>query len=109
DFTGMLVEDTMVALTAEGLTGAFVAVFPLTFLDGRELWEVSKRLWALAFLLVSSAFALLVLPTAVEGTDVGDYGIWLAVFAVFGLGSLAVWLVFARAEKRAAEAERVDA
>lgn len=109
DFAGMLFEDTMVALTAEGLTGAFIAVFPLKFLDGRELWEVSKRLWVLAFLLVSTAFALLVLPTAVEGTDVGDYGIWLAVFAVFGLGSLAVWLVFVRAEKRAAEAEHVDA
>ncbi len=111
DFIGMLVDDTMVAVTAEGLTGALIAVFPLKFLDGRELWEVSKRLWAAAFLLVAAAFALLVLPTAIEGTDVADYGVWLIVFAVFGLISLAVWLVFVRADKRAAEAERakVDA
>lgn len=110
DFVGMLVDDTMVAITAEGLTGALIAVFPLKFLDGRELWEVSKRLWAGAFLLVAVAFALLVLPTAVEGTDVADYGVWLIVFAVFGAVSLAVWVIFVRADKRAAsDRERVDA
>lgn len=108
DFAGMLVEDTMVAVTAEGLTGALIAVFPLKFLDGRELWEVSKRLWAGAFLLVAVAFALLVLPTAIAGTDVADYGVWLLVFAVFGGLSLAVWLIFVRADKRAAAAERED-
>jgi hypothetical protein len=104
DFVGMLAEDALVAVTAEGLTGALIAVFPLKFLDGRELWEVSKGLWAAAFLLVSTAFALLVLPTAIEGTDVGDYGVWLLVFAAFGLTSLAVWLIFVRADRRAAAA-----
>jgi hypothetical protein len=108
DFVGMLVDDTMVAITAEGLTGALIAVFPLKFLDGRELWEVSKRLWVAAFLLVSVAFALLVLPTAIDGTDVADYGVWLLVFAVFGAVSFAVWLIFVRADKRAAaEHEKV--
>jgi hypothetical protein len=111
DFFGMLLEDTMVATTAEGLTGGLIAVFPLKFLDGRELWDVSKRLWVAAFLIVSVAFALLVLPTAIEGTDVGDYGVWLLVFAVFGLVSLAVWLVFVRADAKAARAgaDKVDA
>lgn len=111
DFAGVLVNDTMVAITAEGLTGALIAILPLTFFDGRELWDVSKRLWVTAFLVVATAFALLVLPTAVEGTEVADYGVWLLVFAVFGLLSLAVWLVFARAAKREeqAEAEKVDA
>lgn len=111
DFVGMLVEDTMVAVTAEGLTGALIALFPLKFLDGHDLWAVSKRLWVLAFLVVATAFALLVLPTAIQGTDVADYGVWLLVFGVFGLGSLAVWLIFVRADKKAAEAEKesVDA
>lgn len=111
DFLGMLVEDSMVAVTAEGLTGALIAVFPLKFLDGRELWEVSKRLWVAAFLIVSTAFALLVLPTAIEGTDVRDYGIWLLVFAVFGLVSLAVWIIFVRADAKAAkdQSEKVEA
>jgi hypothetical protein len=109
DFLGMLVEDTLVAVTAEGLTGALIAIFPLKFLDGRELWEVSKRLWVASFLIVGLAFALLVLPTAIQGTDVGDYGIWLLVFAVFGAVSLAVWLVFARAAAREEKAEKIDA
>jgi hypothetical protein len=106
----MLVEDTMVATTAEGLTGALIAVFPLKFLDGRELWEVSKRLWVAAFLIVGTAFALLVLPTAIQGTDVADFGTWLLVFAVFGAVSLAVWFVFVRAAAREERAEKkVDA
>ena len=111
DFAGMLVEDTLVAVTAEGLTGALIAVFPLQFMDGRELWLESKRLWVVAFLAVAVPFALLVLPTAIEGTEVADYGVWLLVFAAFGLVSILIWLVFARAAKReeAAEAERVDA
>lgn len=110
DFVGMLFEDTLVATTAEGLTGAMIAVFPLKFLDGRELWEVSKRLWVAAFVIVGTAFALLVLPTAIQGTDVRDYGIWLLVFAAFGLISLAVWFVFARAAAREEKAEaKVDA
>ena len=111
DFVGMLVDDTMVAVTAEGLTGALVAVFPLRFLDGRELWDVSKRLWAAAFLLVATAFALLVLPTAVEGTDVRDYGLWLLVFGVFGAVTVAIWFLFARADAREQKAlsETVDA
>ena len=111
DFVGMLLEDTMVATTAEGLTGALIAVFPLKFLDGRELWEVSKRLWAAAFLIVGTAFALLVLPTAISGTNVADIVAWLIVFAVFGGVSFGVWLIFVRADKRAsaAEKERIDA
>jgi hypothetical protein len=110
-FLGRLVEDTLVAVTAEGLTGALIAVFPLRFLDGRELWEVSKRLWVAAFLIVAVAFALLVLPTAIQGTDVADYGTWLLVFAVFGAISLAVWFVFARAAAREEKTEesKVDA
>gem|GEM_PF-1248642 len=114
DFGGMLVDDTLAAITAEGLTGAIVAVFPLQFLDGRELWLESKRLWVLAFLLVAVPFALLVLPTAVEGTEVGDYGVWLLVFAVFAAVTLAIWFVFARAARRekaveAVESEHADA
>ncbi len=111
DFFGMLLEDTMVATTAEGLTGALIAVFPLKFLDGRELWEVSKRLWVAAFLIVGTAFALLVLPTAIAGTDVADYATWLVVFAVFGGVSFAVWLIFVRADRKASAAEKkkVDA
>jgi Na+-transporting NADH:ubiquinone oxidoreductase subunit NqrD len=111
DFVGMLLEDTMVATTAEGLTGALIAIVPLKFLDGHDLWAVSKRLWIGAFALVATAFALLVLPTAIEGTDVADYGTWLLVFAAFGLVSVLIWFIFARADAKAAQAEgeKVDA
>lgn len=111
DFLGMLVEDTLVATTAEGLTGALIAIVPLKFLDGHDLWAVSKRLWIASFLIVAVAFSLLVLPTAINGTDVADYGTWLLVFAAFGLVSVLIWLIFVRADAKAAKAEgeKVDA
>lgn len=111
DFLGMLTEDMLVAVTAEGLTGAMIAIFPLRFLDGRDIWDDSKPLWLAAFVVVATAFALLVLPTALEGSDVGDYGVWVLVFAAFGAIALLVWFFFVRAaqaEERA-EREKVDA
>jgi hypothetical protein len=100
DFGGALLGDTLVALTAEGLTAAAIAILPLRFLEGRELYKESKALWLGVFLVIAFAFALLVLPTAIKGTEVGDVGVWVIVFLVFGVLTLALWATFARMERR---------
>ncbi|MEO5533859.1 MAG: hypothetical protein ABIR17_01850 [Pseudolysinimonas sp.] len=105
DFFGMLTEDALVATTAEGLTGAMIAIFPLRFLEGFELWESSRRRWIAMFIAISIPFALIVLPTALDGSEVRDYGIWVIVLAIFGAISLAIWWIFARADKRDETAE----
>ena len=105
DFWGALTVDTLAAITSEGLTGVAIAILPLAFLEGRTLWVASKSLWLGAFLLIATAFALLVLPTALDETDPADVGIWYVVLAVFGALTFAAWGYFAwraRAEERAA-------
>jgi hypothetical protein len=105
DFAGMLVEDTLVAVTAEGLTGLAVAVLPLTFLEGRQIFESSKALWVAVFLAIETAFALIVLPTALSGTEVSDLGVWLLVLVGFAVVTLSLWWWFSRTNAKAA-AER---
>ena len=108
DFGSALLAETLAAITIEGLTAAAVAILPLRFLEGRDLWEQSKALWLGAFLVIQTAFALLVLPTAFEGTEVGDFAVWIAVFGAFAVLTLAVWFVFARADTKATEREKED-
>ena len=106
DFGGALLNDTLVALTAEGLMAIFVAALPLTFLEGRDLWEHSKPIWFITFFVIASAFALIVLPTALSGTDGADLGVWVLVFAGFGVVTFILWAVFAAISRRENARER---
>jgi hypothetical protein len=94
DFVGGLIQDALVAITSEGLTAVMVAMIPIGFLDGKAIFTESKRLWAVMFVVVATAFSLLVLPTALAGQQVGDIVTWVAVlvgFAVVAFG-LTLWL-----------------
>ncbi len=85
--------DTLAATTAEGLTAAVVALLPLGFLEGREIFQRSKPLWAGVFVLVGTLFSLLVLPTAAQGEDVENIGVWTLVLVVFAVVTLVLWAV----------------
>ncbi|CAN5127141.1 hypothetical protein BH09ACT5_BH09ACT5_02230 [soil metagenome] len=94
DFVTGYVQDTLVAVTSEGLTAVVIALIPVAFLDGKKIWERSKRLWVLIFAIVATAFSLLVLPTALAGQEIADVGWWVLVlvgFAVVTVG-VTVWL-----------------
>jgi hypothetical protein len=101
DFLGALLNDTLVAVTAEGLMAIFVAALPLKFLEGRDLWTYSKPIWFVTFFVIAFAFALIVLPTAMSTTDGAEIGVWVAVFAGFGLITVILWAIFAMLDRRA--------
>jgi hypothetical protein len=89
-FTSLLLQETMVALTAEGLTGALVAALPIGLLEGRGLFDRSRFLWAGAFLGIGTAFALVVLPTGIGLHEVEDLAAWVLVLACFAVVTLSL-------------------
>lgn len=110
-----LVQDALTTITAEGLTGMLLGLFPLAFFEGKEVWDYSKRLWTGLFMITGTAFALLVLPTAVAPQKIGEsLPAWLLVLGCFTVVSLGVWLYLKLTTKPEqeiveAEPERVEA
>jgi hypothetical protein len=113
DVLGQLTLETLGAAASEGLAGVMVAILPVTFLEGRELFDDAKRRWFALALPTAFTFALIVLPsvTTAEGPQ-QPIGLWIGVLVVFSLLVAAVWLTFriiTRREERAAaggDAER---
>lgn len=110
------VQDTLATITAEGLTGMLLGLFPLAFFEGKDVWDYSKRLWAALFLVTGTAFAFLVLPTAIAPDSIGQsVPVWLMVLGCFTVLSLGVWLYLKLTSKPGAEsseepvAEKIDA
>jgi len=93
DWVTALAIDTFAAATAEGLTAAAVAILPLGFLEGREIFQRSKALWIGAFLVTATLFALLVLPTEDGIDDISNVGTWLVVLVAFAVVTLSLWAV----------------
>ncbi|HRN30290.1 MAG TPA: hypothetical protein PK890_11410, partial [Terrimesophilobacter sp.] len=87
------VHDTLVAVVAEGLTAIAVAMLPLGFLDGKEVFDYSKKLWAGMFVVIGTAFALLVLPNELNGAEVSDLGLWAIVLLGYAGVTMAIWFI----------------
>lgn len=102
DFAGLLTRETLVAATDEGLTGLVVALIPVTFMEGKQLFDGSKWLWAAIAVPVAFLFAVLVLPRAFTEEGPGtSFWAWIAVLVIFSVLAFAAWLAFrvtARAE-----------
>jgi len=95
DFAGLLTRETLVAATDEGLTGLVVALIPVTFMDGKKLFDGSKWLWAAIAVPVGFLFAMLVLPRAFTEDGPGSsFWAWITVLIVFSVLALGVWLAF---------------
>lgn len=116
-FAIQLSRESLAAATDEGLTGLVVALIPMTFLEGRELFNGSKRLWAAIAIPVAFLFAVLVLPRAFteEGPQTAAW-VWIAVLIGFCVLAVGVWAAFRltapKAEpevSRGAPKEQVDA
>ncbi|ARJ06225.1 hypothetical protein B5808_14095 [Cnuibacter physcomitrellae] len=87
--------DVLTAMTIEALTGAVVAMIPLRFFAGAELWRGARTAWAaLAALTAAAAMAALApLPSAWNAVG-GDTARWLLAFAAVTALTAAVWCWF---------------
>lgn len=99
---GVFLDDTLVAIVAESLTGLLIVLLPLAFFSGRELWTQSKLLWAVSFLVVTTAFSVIVLPTASDEVgSVLDLVPWLIPVAIYAVIVIALWAWLSRDERNA--------
>lgn len=95
DLAGVLVLDLLTAVTVAALSGPVVSLLPVLFLDGRAVFEHSKRLWALSWSGVALVFGLVLLPVPEAWNAVGgELAPWLAGFAGFAALTAAVWAWF---------------
>ena len=108
-FLSALVQDTLVAVTSEGLTAVVIALVPVAFLDGKKIFDRSKRLWAGIFLVAATAFSLLVLPTALAGQEIEDVAVWVAVLVGFAALAFGVTWWLRRTSRNPASQERAKA
>lgn len=91
DFGTALLLDTLAATTVEGLTAVTVAILPLGFLEGREIYRKSKPLLLLLFFVFATSFALIILPTASGDAPLAQIAPWVLVLAVFAAVTLIIW------------------
>jgi protein-S-isoprenylcysteine O-methyltransferase Ste14 len=94
DFAQALTVDALSATVVEGLTAAAVSILPLGFLEGRELFQHSKRLWLGVFIGLALLFSLLVLPIASNASGPADWLVWGIVLIGFAAITLIVWAIF---------------
>jgi hypothetical protein len=106
DFLGQLTLETLGAAASEGLAGVMVAILPVTFLEGRELFDDAKRRWLALAIPATFAFALIVLPTVTTSDGPQQpIGLWIGVLVVFSILVAAVWLTFRILDIREAKRE----
>ncbi|WP_394552469.1 hypothetical protein ACDF64_16655 [Agromyces sp. MMS24-JH15] len=105
DFGTELLRETLVATTHEGLATAMVALIPITFLEGKVLFQASKLVWAAIAVPVVFLFAFALVPMAIEhGSAGGEVEVtvvlpWAIALGAITLLVLAVWYGFVRYDR----------
>ncbi len=94
-FAGSLFDDSLVAVSVEGISGLVIGLLPIGYLDGASLFRGAKVRWALTYLVALVAFFLIVLPSGqLWGQIDGPFWIWLTVLVVFAAVCVGVYLWF---------------
>ena len=91
-FATALLRDSLAALSTAGLTGMLIAMLPFLLLDGHDLWNHSKRVWAGIYAAVVMVFFLVVAPKPASWGDLGaKYGSWMLVLGCLTAVSLTAY------------------
>ncbi len=92
-FVTALSFDTLVAVTAEGITALFIGLLPFKFLDGQVIFQHSKVAWSATYALVAAAFVMIIVPAAWGDTS-GPAWLWLAFIIGFAVVAVGLYLYF---------------
>ncbi|NYF10025.1 hypothetical protein HDC94_001181 [Leifsonia sp. AK011] len=97
-FGTALAFDTTVAITSEGLTALFIGMLPFKLLNGSSVFEYSKLLWVVSYVVAAAAFVLVVVPSSWGSID-GPLWNWLLVLGIFAAAAIAIYLFFRLTDK----------
>ncbi|HVF06447.1 MAG TPA: FGLLP motif-containing membrane protein [Frankiaceae bacterium] len=89
-----LTDSALAGVALVGVEGLVFALLPVRFLDGEALWQWGRRRWAVAYGIVAFVFVHLLLASRTERVDAAAVARMLALFAAFGVGSVAFWAWF---------------
>lgn len=92
-FAGNLTLETLVAISAEGLTALLVGMLPFTFLEGSSVWAWNKLAWIGSYILFAFTFALIVLPGGWHDLR-GSIWVWGSIIAAFAVACIGIYLYF---------------
>nr|WP_232842363.1 Ig-like domain-containing protein [Terrimesophilobacter mesophilus] len=108
-FAGALVDDSIVAIATEGISGLVIGLLPIGFLDGRTVFRNSRWQWIGTYVLTLVAFFVIVVPSGALWGDIsGPFWIWLVVLLAFAALCIGVYLWF-RAHPESEDDAAVDA
>jgi hypothetical protein len=94
-FWSLLGVESLSAVMVGALSELVIAMLPLTFLEGHEIWEWSKKAWVATYLIVAALFAIVVLPQPEAWIDLSTPALVLGiVFGSFGVICIGVWAWF---------------
>ncbi|MCU1439534.1 MAG: hypothetical protein JWP85_531 [Rhodoglobus sp.] len=94
-FWHLLAQETLAATTVEALATMTVALLPLTFLDGKTLFEWNKWVWAGTYIVAIVAFVVVILPLSDNWGQMSAPLLgWGAFFAGFAVLAVGIWAVF---------------
>ncbi|HWD61402.1 MAG TPA: hypothetical protein VG369_02810 [Humibacter sp.] len=94
-FWSLLGVESLSAVMVGALSELVIAMLPMAFLEGHEIWEWSKRAWFATYIVVAALFAIIVLPQPESWIELRAPTIVLGVvFGSFGVLCIGVWAAF---------------
>jgi hypothetical protein len=96
-FGSELLVETLVAITTEGIVALLVELLPLRFLEGQRIYDHSRVLWGILYVLTLVVFVLAVVPWEGNWDALhGSLGVWIIVLAAFAVVCVGIYIFFRR-------------
>ncbi|WP_375000620.1 hypothetical protein [Aeromicrobium sp. CTD01-1L150] len=94
-FGTQVLREALTTITIGGIGSVIIALLPITFLDGRTVFEWSRGVWAALYTVAVAAFMLIVAPLPESWVEASLRSLlWSGVFGAFGLAAVSVWAWF---------------